>query len=151
MTTKAHALVDGRGLPLVIVVTPGQAGDSPALPGLLAELRVPRLGPGRPRTTPQALRGDKAYSSRGTRAVLRARGVRAVIPEPADQIAHRKKRGARGGRPPSFDAEDYKGRNVVERFFCWTKQWRGLSSRYDKLALVYRGGLILRAITLWLS
>lgn len=31
-TTKTHALVDGRGLPLVVVVSPGQAGDSPALP-----------------------------------------------------------------------------------------------------------------------
>jgi transposase len=144
-------LVDGRGLPLVLVVTPGQAGDSPALPRLLAELRVPRPGPGRPRTTPEALLGDKAYSSRGTRATLRARGIRAVIPEPADQQAHRKRRGANGGRPPTFDAEDYKQRNVVERAFNKAKQWRGLASRYDKLALVYRGGLVIRAITLWLS
>src|SRR5690349_3508733 len=82
LTTKTHALVDGRGLPLVLAVTPGQAGDSPALTRLLAELRVPRLGPGRPRTTPVALRGDKAYSSRGHRARLHARGVTVVIPEP---------------------------------------------------------------------
>ena len=151
MTTKAHALVDGRGLPLVLAVTPGQAGDSPALAVLLGELRVPRLGPGRPRTTPQAVRGDKAYSSRGNRGLLRSRGIQAVIPEPADQKAHRRRRGAAGGRPPAFDAEDYKQRNVIERSFNWAKQWRGLASRYDKLALVYRGGLVLRAITLWLS
>jgi transposase len=62
LTTKTHALVDGRGLPLVIALTPAQAGDSTALRQLLAELRVPRLGPGRPRTKPDALRGDKAYS-----------------------------------------------------------------------------------------
>ena len=135
----------------MLVVTPGQAGDSPALPKLLAELRVPRLGPGRPRSTPAALRGDKAYSWRGTRALLRARGITAVIPEPADQVAHRKNRGSRGGRPPAFDAEDYKQRNVIERSFSWAKQWRALASRYDKLALVYRGGLVLRAITLWLT
>lgn len=151
MTTKAHALVDGRGLPLVLAVTPGQAGDSPALAKLLGELRVPRLGPGRPRTTPKAVRGDKAYSSRGNRSVLRSRGIQAVIPEPADQKTHRKHRGSAGGRPPAFDAEDYKQRNTVERSFNWAKQWRGLASRYDKLALVYRGGLVLRAITLWLS
>ena len=30
------------------------------------------------------------------------------------------------------------------------KQWRGLATRYDKLALTYRGGVVLRAITLWL-
>ena len=62
LTTKTHALVDGRGRPLVLIVSPGQAGDSPVLPRLLAELRVARSGPGRPRTTPDRLRGDKAYS-----------------------------------------------------------------------------------------
>ncbi len=35
-----------------------------------------QLGPGRPRTTPDALLGDKAYSSRGTRALLRSRGIK---------------------------------------------------------------------------
>ncbi len=151
LTTKTHALVDGNGLPLVIAVTPGQANDSPALPKLLAELRVPRLGPGRPRTTPDALRGDKAYSARAHRTQLRARGITAVIPEQADQIGHRKNRGSRGGRPVDFDAADYKNRNVVERAFNHMKNWRGLATRYDKHALVYRGGVVLAAILLWLS
>ncbi|PWF79492.1 IS5/IS1182 family transposase, partial [Kocuria rosea] len=31
------------------------------------------------------------------------------------------------------------------------KQWRGLATRYDKLALTYRGGVVLRAITIWLK
>jgi hypothetical protein len=83
---------------------------------LMAELRVERRGPGRPRTRPDALRGDKAYSARGHRALLRSRGIVAVIPERADQIGHRKNRGARGGRPVGYDVEDYKNRNVVERF-----------------------------------
>jgi transposase len=151
LTTKTHALVDGNGLPLVIAVTPGQANDSPALPKLLAELRVPRLGAGRPRTTPNALRGDKAYSARAHRAHLRARGITAVIPEQADQIGHRKNRGSHGGRPVDFDAADYKNRNVVERAFNHMKNWRGLATRYDKHALVYRGGVVLAAILLWLS
>ena len=72
-----------------------------------------------------------------------------MIPQPSDQIAHRKRRGSAGGRPPRFDAEDYKGRNVVERGFNIVKQWRGLATRYDKLAVVYRGAAVLRAITVW--
>jgi putative transposase len=116
----------------------------------LAELRVPRQGRGRPRTTPDALRADKAYSSRATRAVLRSRGITAVIPEPADQLGHRKNRGSRGGRPVDFDVEDYKGRNVVERAFNKLKNWRGLATRYDKHALTYRGGMVLASIVLWL-
>ena len=151
LTTKTHALVDGRGRVLVVIVSPGQAGDSPVLPKLLAELRVARRGPGRPRTTPTALRGDKAYSSRAHRALLRARGITAVIPEPADQAAHRQRRGRYGGRPVSYDPAEYKGRNVIERFFNRMKNWRGLASRYDKHALVYRGGVVLAAIVDWLT
>ena len=74
-----------------------------------------------------------------------------VIPELVDQQGHRRRRGARGGRPVAYDHDDYKGRNVVERGFNETKQWRGLATRYDKLALTYRGGVVLRAITLWLK
>ena len=48
LTTKTHALVDGRRLPLVLMLTTGQAGDWPALPVLLAQLQIPRCGPGRP-------------------------------------------------------------------------------------------------------
>lgn len=135
----------------MLIVSPGQAGDSPALPRLLAQLRVARSGPGRPRTTPTVLRGDKAYSSRGHRALLRSRGIVAVIPEPADQTGHRQRKGARGGRPVGYDVEAYKGRNVVERFFNRMKNWRGLASRYDKHALVYRGGVVLAAILDWLT
>jgi transposase len=144
-------LVDGHGLPLVIAVTPGQANDSPALPLLLGELRVPRLGPGRPRTTPTALRADKAYSARAHRAHLRTRRIIAVIPEPSDRLRHRKNKGSRGGRPVGFDACDYRNRNVVERAFNHFKNWRGLATRYDKHALVYRGGAVLAAILLWLT
>jgi transposase len=151
LTTKTHALVDGNGLPLVIAVTPGQAHDSPALPKLLTELRVPRLGPGRPRTTPVALRADKAYSARAHRHLLRARGMTAVIPEPSDQIRHRRNKGSRGGRPVSFDTEDYKNRSSVELTFNHIKNWRGLATRYDKHALTYRGGIVLAAILIWLS
>jgi transposase len=151
LTTKTHALVDGNGLPLVIAVAPGQANDSPALPKLLAELRVPRLGLGRPRTRPEALRRDKAYPARAHRAHLRARGIAAVIPEQADQVGHRQNTGSRGGRQVDFDATDYKKRNVVERAFNHMKNWRGPATRYDKHALAYRGGVVLAAILLWLA
>jgi transposase len=150
VTTKSHALVDGQGRAMVVLVGAGQAGDCPMLPVLLDELCVDRIGPGRPRTTPDALRGDKAYSSRAQRAMLRSRGIKAVIPERADQIANRKRKGSTGGRPVSFDAADYKNRNVIERFFNRIKHWRGIATRYDKHAVVYRGGIVVAAILDWL-
>lgn len=151
VTTKAHALVDAKGRALTILLTAGQAGDSPMLPVLLEHVRVPRLGPGRPRTTPDALRGDKAYSSRAHRQLLRSRGITAVIPERQDQKNNRARKGKAGGRPVGFDATDYKGRNVVERFFNRIKHWRGIATRYDKHAVVYRGGIVLAAILDWLD
>jgi transposase len=72
-----------------------------------------------------------------------------VIPEPADQSGHRKRRGSRGGSPPAFDPVDYRARNVVERGFNRVKQWRGLATRYDKLAIVYRSAVLLHAVTTW--
>ena len=133
-----------------MLVGPGQAGDSPMFEHLMSTLVVERLGPGRPRTRPDRVLGDKAYSSRGNRAHLRGRGIAAVIAEPDDQKANRRRRGQRGGRPLTLDTETYKGRNVVERSFNVFKQWRGIATRYDKLAITYRGGVVLCAITIWL-
>jgi transposase len=67
--------------------------------------------------------------------VLRRRGIKTVIPEPADRAGHRRHRGSAGGRPVIYDREDYKGRNVIERFFNRMKHWRSLASRYDQNAL----------------
>ena len=108
------------------MVGAGQAGDSPMFPVLMDHLRVARRGPGRPRSRPDRVRADKAYSSRAIRQHLRSRGIVAVIPEPSDQRGHRTRRGAKGGRPVSYDIDDYRGRNVIERGFNDTKQWRGL-------------------------
>ena len=74
-----------------------------------------------------------------------------MIPEKSDHIANRKRLGAKGGRPPLFDKEAYKRRNVIERCFETFKQWRAIATRYDKLAVTYRGGVVLRAITIWLK
>ena len=135
----------------MMLIAPGQGGDSPMFAPLLAALSVPRAGPGRPRTRPDRLLGDKAYSSKANRQLLRRRHISAVIPEPDDQIGHRRRRGSHGGRPVNFDRDQYKGRNVVERSFNDHKQWRGLATRYDKLSIVYRGAAVLRAITIWLK
>ena len=134
----------------MVLLGPGQGGDCPMFAHLLDALSVPRTGPGRPRTRPDKTLGDKAYSSRANRKLLRDRGIVAVIPERSDQIEHRKRRGAAGGRPVRYDTEAYKGRNVVERAFNVFKQWRALATRYDKLALTYRGGVVLACILTWL-
>ncbi|WP_405786966.1 IS5 family transposase [Streptomyces sp. NBC_00029] len=111
LSTKVHLAADGRARPLAFTVTAGQAGDAPAFETVMALIRVPRTGPGRPRTGPDAVLADRAYSSRAIRAHLRRRGIRAVIPQPSDQIGHRQRRGSHGDRPPRFD-RDPPGRRV---------------------------------------
>jgi hypothetical protein len=75
-----------------------------------------------------------------------------LLAEPADHALGRSRggRGSRGGRPPAFDRIDYRRRNVVERGFCDVEQWRGLATRYEKLALTFRGAAGLKAIVTWL-
>jgi hypothetical protein len=107
---------------LAFVSTAGQAADSPQFIPVLGKIRV--RGPaGRPRTRPDAVAGDKAYSSRGNRAHLRRRGIKAVIPEKRDQAANRKTKGHKGGRPVDHGAEFYKERNTVERLINKLKAW----------------------------
>src|SRR5437763_1074559 len=83
-TTKAHLAVDARGRPLAIRVTAGQAGDNPQLLPVLDEIRVPTGH--HPRSRPDRVIADKAYSHPSTRKALRCKGIAAVIPQRTDQI-----------------------------------------------------------------
>ncbi|MFH8626024.1 IS5 family transposase [Streptomyces vietnamensis] len=148
LTTKVHLAVDGRGLPVSIVLSAGNTADCTMLPAVLDAIRIPRIGPGRPRTRPDRVVADKAYSSRKIRLLLRRRNIKATIPERRDQVANRVRQGAQGGRPPVFDAEAYRGRNVVDRCFSRLKQFRAVATRFDKLAAHYRAGVVISSLIL---
>ena len=150
LSSKIHLAVDGRGMPMSVTLTPGQDGDNPQLIPLLDGIRVRRAGRGRPRSKPEAVLADKAYSHPSTRTALRTRRIRFTSPERNDQKARRAAKGSKGGRPPDFDPQEYRGRNVVERCFNRLKQFRDLATRYAKRAAYYRSELIIAAIVLWL-
>ncbi len=128
----------------------GNVNDCTRFTQVLADIRVERPGPGRPRVRPDHVIADKGYSSKAIRVDLRRRGIGHTIPERADQQANRRRRGSRGGRPPAFDKQLYKRRNVVERCFNRLKQCRSLATRYDKTATSYRATVTIAALLQWL-
>ena len=150
MTSKIHLAVEGRGLPMSFTLTPGQDGANPQLLPLLDAIRVKQPGRGRPRKRPDRVLADKAYAHPTTRRALRRRGITFTSPEKADYRARRLAKGARGGRPPKFEADQYARRNVVERCFSRLKQFRDLATRYAKRAAYWRSELIIASAILWL-
>lgn len=148
-STKIHLAADSRCRPITTLTTAGQRHDSIVFEMVLDQVHVPRPGRGRPRCRPDGVSADKAYSSRGNRAYLRRRRIRATIPEKTDQIAARHRRGT-GGRPSSFDPEVYKDRNVVERAINKLRATRAVGTRYDKRDFVYRGTIDVASIRIWL-
>ncbi len=124
-------MTDGRGLPLAAHLTAGQRHEAVGFEPAMDSVRV-RRPVGRPRTRPRRLAGDKGYSYGRIRRWLRRRRIKAVIPQRKDQRARRRR-----GRPPAFDREAYRRRNVVERCVGWLKECRSVATRYDKLAVNY--------------
>lgn len=122
------------------LLAPSALADGPSVDGPLAspELSIAIRKPHR-----------EALHDSGEPHHLRDRGIKAVIPEPDDQKGHRKRRGSRGGRPVGLDAADPRNRNVIERQYGRIKQWRGIATRYDKHAIVYRAAVVLNAVIAW--
>jgi transposase len=126
-TTKIHAIVDSRGRPIALEVTPGQLGDVRVALALISA--VP---PGR------RLAGDAAYDSDGLRRLLIERGTLPVIPNNPTRK-----------RPHPFDEDAYRHRNLIERMFCRLKDWRRIATRYDKLASCFAAAVAIAAVITW--
>ena len=123
MTTKLHVVCDGNGLPLAVHLTAGQRSESAQFESVCALVDAPRR--------PTQLLADRGYDAKRIRAWLRARRIRAVIPE--RRLPAGKKR-RRRGRPPVLEKDQYKRRNAVERLIGWLKEHRSLATRFAKLA-----------------
>ena len=113
-----HALVAGERRPLILALSPGQAGDAPWGRELLR-----RLGA---RSDASALLMDRAYVGDETRALARSLGYEPVVPPHANR-----------SDPWTYDRVRYRQRNEVERCFRRLKRFRRIATRYDKLDAVF--------------
>lgn len=87
LSTKVPIASDSRARPLSLRITAGQAGDAPAFETVMASIRVLRGGPGQPRTRPDAILADRAYSSRAIRNHLRRAESALSSPSPPTRSA----------------------------------------------------------------
>ena len=69
-STKINARTNAEGLPIGIVITPGQAHDVTAVPALMHDIDC----------DPEQMLGDKGYDSEAVRQDIEQRGGEAVIP-----------------------------------------------------------------------
>jgi putative transposase len=121
-----HVCLTGRGHPRVLKLTPGQAGDAPHAPDLLAGVTRGRV---------RAVIGDRGYDSDDNVARVRRLRARVVIP-PLRCRNHQRR----------YRRELYRGRNVVERFWSKVKQYRRVATRYDKRDTSYLAFVHLAAV-----
>lgn len=120
-------MVDERGLPVRIVLSAGQASDKAAVPALIEGLPPAR-----------ALIADRGYDAQAIVDLVRSTGGEAHIPTQSDRKVQR-----------SVDRDLYRQRNLVERFFCKLKHFRGIATRFAKLARNFLAAVLLASTRLW--
>jgi transposase len=110
-STKIHVACDGVGKPVKIILTPGQDHDVTQGPALIANSEAEKII------------ADKAYDSDRFIEAIESKDAEPVIPPRRNRNEDR-----------SYDKEEYKKRNIVERFMNAIKQCRRVATRYEKTA-----------------
>lgn len=86
-----------------------------------------------------SLLAERGYASNAIRAAIADQGARAVIQPTCNHKTD-----------IACDRQAHRARNLVERLWCRWKDWRGIATRYGKLAANYMAGVFLAAaITFW--
>ena len=127
VSTKIHACTEALGNAVRLIATGGQAGDCPQALPLLKGLQ------------PGKVLADTAYDSDENRAYCAQNGIEAVIPSRPNRL-----------EPAPMDAQTYRDRNKIERFFGRLKQYRRLATRYEKTAVSFLAFWHIGAMIDWL-
>lgn len=130
MNSKLHAVCDGAGRPLVMLLTEGQVSDYKGAALMLDAL--PKA---------EVMLGDRGYDADWFRDALKERGIVACIPSKRNRKV-----------PIPHDALLYRQRHKVENMFGKLKDWRRIHTRYDRCAHTFFSAICIAAtIIFWIN
>jgi putative transposase len=130
LNSKLHAVCDGEGRPIVMMLTEGQMSDHKGAVLLFDAL-----------PNAKELLGDKGYDSDWFRAALTARGITPCIPPKSNRKVQYR-----------YDKATYKKRHLVENLFAKIKDWRRIHTRYDRCAHTFMSAICIAAtVIFWLN
>jgi transposase len=127
LNTKLHAICDGLGRPLVLLLTEGQMSDFKG-----AALMFDAI------PSAKTLLGDKGYDANWFRAALAARGIDACVPPKANRKEAIK-----------YDKTLNRQRHKIENMFGRIKDWRRIHTRYDRCADIFLAAITIAAIVIY--
>ena len=128
-TTKIHALVNENFQLISLLLSGGQIHDSEVAVDLLSKITLEG----------KKVLADKAFCSELIRDYISQQNALACIPDKLNAT-----------HLHDFDPELYKARNIIERFFQRIKNFRHISTRYDKLSVCFLNFVILAAVMIQL-
>ena len=112
LNSKLHAVCDGEGKPLILLLSEGQMSDHKG-----ARLILEALPPAK------VLLADRGYDSNWFRNALAKRDCKPCIPSSKSRK-----------NPLPYDKALYKKRHKIENMFAKLKDWRRIATRYDRCA-----------------
>ena len=127
MNSKLHAVCDGKGRPLIMLLSEGQMSDYKG-----AALMIDAF----PKA--KALLADPGYEADWFRAALAIRGITACIPSKINRkvsIPH--------------DTVLYRQRHRIENMFGKLKDWRRIHTRYDRCAHTFMSAIRIAATVIF--
>ena len=140
--SKLHVACDRAGVIVGFRVSAGQINECTEVVAPMESIAI-RRADGPPLCRPAAVAGDEGYSTTAIRACCRVHRISAVVAWREDQRA---RRAHRPGRKPTFDREQNRARNIVERVIGWPKNPRRIARRAEKLAVRSAGMVTLALI-----
>lgn len=123
--TKIHAIVDGLGNPVSLMLTGGNISDCKVGVELLSTVDFEG----------SIVMGDKAYGTNEVREFIEGNNVSYCIPPKQNTISLW-----------DCDFHQYKELHLVECFFQKIKHFRRVATRYEKLASRFFGFVLLASI-----